>query len=56
MSESQETNIWKVPGYTPTMVAIAAACGQLRAEEEGDAPRAIRPVRRASATSAIAPA
>jgi len=27
MSESQETNIWKVPGYTPTMVAIAAAFG-----------------------------
>ncbi|ERS56608.1 MULTISPECIES: MFS transporter [unclassified Corynebacterium] len=27
MSESQATNIWKVPGYTPTMVAIAAAFG-----------------------------
>ena len=27
MSTTQETNIWKVPGYTATMLAIAAAFG-----------------------------
>lgn len=27
MSNTQETNIWKVPGYTATMLAIAAAFG-----------------------------
>ena len=34
-------------------VAIAAACGQLHAEEEGLSPRVIRPMRRATATTAV---
>lgn len=36
-------------------VSIAAACGQLRAEEEGAAPRPIRPMRRAPAPAVAAP-